>query len=135
MGAEVVRVLLIEDDPDDVELIKDMLGEGCGAGFELVHAPDLSTGMDCLARLGPDVVILDLWLPDSSGFATLAKVFACQPEVPVIVLTGYHDGQIELEAADFGAAGCLEKARVTSDQLRRAVSEAVRRPPAPGEPS
>ncbi|MBM3155284.1 MAG: response regulator [Chloroflexi bacterium] len=65
------EVLLIEDNPGDVRLIKEMLGEVPGARFHLHVATRLSTGLESLAQKEPDVILLDLGLPDSQGLETL----------------------------------------------------------------
>src|SRR5215813_640167 len=62
-----IRVLLIEDNPGDARLIREMLRDAGGGeqDVQLSHADRLSSGLDQLARIGADVVLLDLSLPDS----------------------------------------------------------------------
>src|SRR3954470_17704724 len=85
------NVLLIEDNPGDARLIREMLAENPEAPFELHFAERLAHGLAFLAGKPASVVLLDLSLPDSLGLETFAKVYAHSPGVPIIVLTGTDD--------------------------------------------
>src|SRR5260370_17579614 len=91
-------VLLIEDNPGDVRLIREMLAEGEDALFELACVGRLSQGLEYLATRSASLVLLDLSLPDSYGFDTFLKVYAHSPKVPIIVLTGHHAQTIALSS-------------------------------------
>src|SRR5712691_10710330 len=69
-------VLLIEDNPGDVRLIREMLAEGEDVLFELACVGRLSQGLEYLAARSPSLVLLDLTLPDSYGFDPFLKVYA-----------------------------------------------------------
>src|SRR5258706_13259646 len=96
-------VLLIEDNPGDVRLIREMLSEGEDALFELACVGRLSQGLEYLATRSACLVLLDLSLPDSYGFDTFLKVYAHSPKVPIIVLTGHDDQTVALSAAKTAA--------------------------------
>src|SRR5258708_18017524 len=96
-------VLLIEDNPGDVRLIREMLAEGEDVLFELACVGRLSQGLEYLATRSPSLVLLDLSLPDSYGFDTFLKVYAHSPKVPIIVLTGYDDQTVALSAGETSA--------------------------------
>jgi DNA-binding response OmpR family regulator len=85
-----LRVLLIEDDPNDAELVRACLAEATRAGAEIVHAATLAEGLRALQSQAFDVTVLDLDLPDSSGFDTLEKLGAAARS-PIIVVTGNPD--------------------------------------------
>src|SRR5260221_3460497 len=91
-------VLLIEDNPGDVRLIREMLAEGEDGIFELACVVRLSQGLEYLATGSACLVLLDLSLPDSYGFDTFLKVYAHSPKVPIIVLTGHDDQTVALSA-------------------------------------
>ena len=84
MSNKKVKILLIEDNPGDVRLIREMLAEVPGVSFELETAKRLSTGLKWLARETPDVIFLDLSLSDSQGLDTLNKVYAQVKTVPIL---------------------------------------------------
>jgi DNA-binding NarL/FixJ family response regulator len=96
-------VLLIEDNPGDARLIREMLAEDSTQPFELAHATRLSTGIEQLSRKAVDLVLLDLSLPDSQGIETFSKIYAHSPKVPIIVLSGNDDQQLALYAVKSGA--------------------------------
>jgi DNA-binding NtrC family response regulator len=120
-----VKILLIEDDPEHAQLIREMLRTGGGASFDVECADWLSTGLERLAAGGIDVVLLDLTLPDSRGLDTFATVRAQAPSVPVIVLSGLLDGRLADEAVRRGAQDFLVKGKMDSRQLVQTVCQAA----------
>ena len=81
-----VRVLLIEDDPDDAFLVEDMLAEaGDSNQFVMQHAPRLEEGLERLAEGSIDVVLLDLNLPDAYGAQTFKRLGQIRVGNPQIV--------------------------------------------------
>ena len=83
-----IKILMIEDDDDDVLIIQEMLEEIKKTDFEFQVANRLEYGLLLLDNQDIDIVLLDLSLPDSSGFTNLNQVLAKAPQIPVIVLTG-----------------------------------------------
>jgi PAS domain S-box-containing protein len=127
MSNKAVRVLLIEDNPADTRLIREILAEAKGTPFELECADRLATGLACLARGGIDVVLLDLGLPDSQGLSTLVKVQAKALTVPIVVLTCLDDETLAVEAVQEGAQDYLVKGQVDSNPLRHSIRYAIER--------
>ncbi len=78
-----------------------------------------------MKEVAPDVVLLDLGLPDSDGLATLEQVD--RRAAPVVVLTGRDDDRLGMEAMERGAQDLLVKDQMTPSQLARAVSFAIQR--------
>jgi DNA-binding response OmpR family regulator len=70
-GEARLRILLVEDDPYDAELVQACLAEARRNGAEIIHAASLAQGLQALRTLAIDLTVLDLDLPDSSGFETL----------------------------------------------------------------
>lgn len=126
MHRESVRILMIEDDPICVRFIKEILKEPSRTRFELIHASQLTAAMELLKKEVFDVVLLDLNLPDSSGFDTFERVRSTFPWLPVIVLTGLDDEELGIKAVQKG--GCyLNKADVGAHLLSQAIQHAIER--------
>jgi signal transduction histidine kinase len=121
------RVLLIEDNPGDARLIKELLSECAPGSFELKWAESLSRGFEILGKEGIDTILLDLSLPESQGFETFAKVLSRTPGVPIIILTGFDDETFAINAVQQGAQDYLIKGLVGSHLLARAILYAIER--------
>jgi PAS domain S-box-containing protein len=122
-----LAVLVIDDNPADVHLLREMVGAG-GLGFEIHSADRLSKGIERLAAGGIDVVLLDLGLPESVGLETFERVRARAPETPIIVLTGLSDGEVASAAVSMGAQDYLVKdGHLDADGLGRSIRYAVER--------
>ncbi len=122
-----IAVLLIEDNPGDVRLIREMLREAGAAQFELACADQLSTGLNHLAAGEVDAVLLDLGLPDSTGIDTFTKVYTQALQVPILVLTGLDDEALAVQAVQQGAQDYLVKGQVDGNLLVRAMRYAIER--------
>src|SRR5215467_7964594 len=121
------RVLLIEDNPGDVRLIREMLSEGEDGLFELECVGRLSQGLEYLSTRPAGVVLLDLSLPDSYGFDTFLRVYAHSPKVPIIVLTGHDDQKVALSAVKTGAQDYLVKGKLDRELLLRSMQYSIER--------
>lgn len=127
MKDKQIKVLLIEDNPGDVRYIQEILGEKGYAGFDLVCADKLQTGMEYIAKGDTDVVLLDLGLHDSQGLDTLIKVQAQAPKVPIVVFTGLNDEKTGLEAVKRGAQDYLVKGSANGNLLVSAIRYSIER--------
>ena len=124
----MIKVLLIEDNPGDTRLIQEMVSDADGATFDLEHVDRLSTGLKHLVAAGDiDLVLLDLELPDSSGFDTFTGLQAQAPEVAIVVLTGLEDETIQNKALQAGAQDYLSKNQLDSNSLMRSMRYAIER--------
>ena len=121
------RVLLIEDNPGDVRLIREMLSEGGDGLFELECVGRLAQGLEYLSNRAAGVVLLDLSLPDSYGFDTFLRVYAHSPKVPIIVLTGHDDQKVALSAVKTGAQDYLVKGKLDRELLLRSMQYSIER--------
>ncbi|HVL37620.1 MAG TPA: EAL domain-containing protein [Burkholderiales bacterium] len=120
-------VLLIEDNPGDARLIREMLAEEAEAPFALHWAGRLSQGLARLREEPFALVLLDLSLPDSLGLETFTRVYAQAPNVPIIVLTGNDDRRLALAAVKAGAQDYLAKGRLDRELLMRAMHYSIER--------
>ncbi|MFO7958619.1 MAG: response regulator [Candidatus Brocadiia bacterium] len=127
MTNPLIRVLLIEDDPDDVLLIREMLEESDLARFEVDAAERLSDGVHLLGEDSYDVILLDLSLPDRQGLGSLGAARSAAPRTPIVVLTGLDDQEVALKAVGAGAQDYLIKGQVNSQLLARSMRYAMER--------
>jgi signal transduction histidine kinase len=126
MSDQATRVLLIEDNPGDADLVRLRLVEG-NAAVEVNCVERLSDGMAALSLHPPSVVLLDLNLPDSHGAETFRAIMAHAPDVPVVILSGQDDEALALKAVHQGVQDYLIKSDITSKHLERAMRYAVER--------
>lgn len=116
------KILLIEDNPGDSELIEEMLMELDGIPFHVLKAASVLEGLKFLAQPErPDLILLDLYLPDSQGLATFQTIHTHSPSIPVVVLTGVQSDSIGVEAVSQGAQDFLVKTGLTSELLVRSI--------------
>ena len=127
MSDDAIKVLLIEDNPGDVRLIRELLKEAKGVSFSLECVDRLSTGLERLANGKSDAVLLDLGLPDSQGFDTFVKVRTQAPRMPIVILSGLADEVLAAQAVREGAQDYLIKGQVDSNLLRRSLRYAIER--------
>jgi PAS domain S-box-containing protein len=124
---KTIRVLLIEDNPGDARLVREMLMQLDDIGFDITTRETLTEGAAWLDEHDPNVVLLDLGLPDSQGIGTFKAVQEQAPLIPIVVLTGLKDDELAVEMAGEGAQEYLVKEDINSDVLRHAVQYAIQR--------
>jgi len=122
------RVLVVEDNPGDVFLLREMVDEEPNSRFHVTaEAGRLEHALELLAGGRIDVVLLDLQLPDSRGSETFITAHRAAPDVPIIVLSESDDEELALETVQLGAHEYLVKGRVDSHLLHRALRYAIER--------
>ena len=123
-----IEVLLIEDDPGDARLVKEMLAEAGAPRFNLSHSTRLADGLRLLGGGRFDVVLLDLTLPDSAVMITLLKVISeARARTPVVVLTGLDNTMAGSWALQEGATDYLVKGKVDANLLEFSIRYAIER--------
>jgi diguanylate cyclase (GGDEF)-like protein len=121
------RILLIEDNPGDARLVREALAETAAVRFDLVTEIDLASGLVALASQHIDAILLDLSLPDTTGFETFTKLHEKAPQVPIILLTGADDDAQAAQAVRMGAQDYLVKGQVEGHEITRAIRYAIER--------
>jgi len=125
---EIIKVLLIEDNPGDARLVKEMLTDAGANQFSLTHVGLISTGLTVLLRdQGFHLILLDLSLPDGYGLDAIRQVYAVAPHLPVVILTGLDDETVAIRAVQEGAEDYLVKGQMDSNLLARAIRYAIER--------
>jgi PAS domain S-box-containing protein len=127
MSTDMISVLLVEDDPDDVLLVKEALAEISLGRIKLEYTGRLSRGLIELSSHPYDVILLDLNLPDSRGLETLKTVIKSFPKIPVVVVSGLADDVTTLEAVRRGAQDYLVKGEISGPMLVRVLRYAIER--------
>ncbi len=123
-----IRVLLIEDCPGDVFLVREMVQESKSPIFRVVaQCERLDAGIEMMRAGGVDVVLLDLTLPDSHGLESFTRAHAAAPELPIVVLSGIDDEEFAAQALHLGAQEYLVKGRMDMHLLQRALRYALER--------
>ncbi|MFZ2098022.1 MAG: response regulator [Anaerolineales bacterium] len=124
---DIIQILLIEDDPDDVLLLKGSLAKAKAVKIKLAHVDRLSSGLIQLAEQDYDAILLDLNLPDSRGLETLTSIIKDFPQVPIVVLSGLADEATTIEAVKLGAQDYLVKGEISGLILTRVLRYAIER--------
>ncbi len=122
-----INILLIEDNPADSELVSIFLKGIYANKSALARTDSLRTGIQLLETEAFDVIILDLSLPDSWGLDTFNKLHAKAPETPIIVLTGFEDESIGIDAVKMGAQDFLLKGKIKGSDLQRSINYSIER--------
>ena len=124
-----LNILLVEDNPGDARLIREMLtrDEYFGASYSVTHVLDLQTAAETCGRDQFHVILLDINLPDSSGLSTIQHLNSVTPQVPIVILTGMHDEQLAHLSASYGAQDYIIKSDCTGPLLKRIMHFAMER--------
>jgi two-component system, sensor histidine kinase len=126
-GRIATRVLVVDDDPQDRAMMRELLMTRSGGRFELVEAETAEEALDIVDRCPIDCVILDYNLPDCDG-VELVRVLRSDPierQVGIVLATGLGNEGVATEAFRAGVDTYLRKDTVTRDDLRRAVVTAA----------
>src|SRR4051812_37979109 len=102
-------IVVIDDDPD-VRALVEMLFDVDERFDVLASVGEGRAGVDVVQRLRPDVVVVDLELPDIDGMAVIADIRAALPEAHLVVFSAFADPFTLLDALRAGADGYLDKA-------------------------
>lgn len=121
------KILIIEDNYDDVELLNFQLEMLGSERPTLEHCDNLASGLIRLALGDIDIVLLDLSLPDAKGIDTVARLRTAAPGTPVLVLTGTDDSTLAVKTISHGAQDYLIKGQLELSLLCRSINYAIER--------
>jgi serine phosphatase RsbU (regulator of sigma subunit) len=122
-----LRLLLVADSPADAALVERMLAGRFPAPYEVVLARDVQSARARVDEATPDLVVLDLRLPDSSGLETFAALHRAARRVPIVVLSGLDDEALAEQAVAAGAEDYLIKSSLEPGALVRSLRFALER--------
>jgi len=120
-----VRILLVEDNPADARLIEATLATVRGGDFDVTTVGRLAGALERVRARWPDVVLLDLSLPDSHGLDGVTRIRTEAPQLPVIVLTGASDPELAQRAFRAGVRDYIVKDDVSGPVLLRSLRHAI----------
>jgi response regulator RpfG family c-di-GMP phosphodiesterase len=124
--SNTARILLIEDDEDDYEFTRELLADMPEAHLELSWVSDYHTGIQESRKGCYDVCLVDYRLGAESGIDLLRELVANGNPMPVILLTGHDDREVDVRASQAGAADFLVKGEVSAALLERTIRYAIR---------
>ncbi|KAA3636780.1 MAG: response regulator [Bacteroidetes bacterium] len=122
----VNNILIIEDDQNYVELIKEYLKEA-SFKYRLFHSASLIGGIELIEEKPVDLVLLDLSLDDTAGFNTLTSYLDKVEDIPVIVLTGNRNEAVGIRSVSAGAQDFLVKGEFNEARLINAIKYSIQR--------
>lgn len=119
-----IRILAIEDDPGDAELLRRHLGQCADWDVALTQCATVQAAREALPQPF-DLVFVDFRLGALSGIDLLREALAADPHRPVVMLTGQGNETVAVEAMKAGATDYLSKGHLNPEQLHRAMAHAL----------
>ena len=127
MKCNEIRILLLEDNTEDINIFKILLSQISSCSFNLQVGKSIREGLNKLRESEFDVIITDLGLGDGQGIETFITVYTEAPSVPIIIISGISDKEKAIKAVEAGAQDYLVKGNIDSDRLERTVYYAIER--------
>jgi signal transduction histidine kinase len=124
--AEQIRVLIVDDDDEDYLLTKDLLSGLADVRYEFDHASDYQAALDACHLGHFEICLVDYRLGARNGIELVRELIAEGNDMPIVVLTGQDDHNVDVEAAAAGAADYLVKGELSAALLERTIRYALR---------
>jgi len=122
-----MTLLLVEDNPGDVRLLREMLDEQDDDRIDLINVTSMSQTEAHLAASIVDIILLDLGLPDAQGLEAIRRAHAAAPRIPLVVLTGLDDERLAAQSLQEGAQDYLIKGQIEARSVRRSLRYSIER--------
>lgn len=120
-GTQPAHVLLIEDDWTIADMYRLQLEYD---GYRVTVAANAASGIQVIASGQPDIILLDLLLPDRSGFEVLVEINETFPKhAPIVILSNYGEPSMIEQGMSLGAIEYLVKSRVTPESVSRSIPD------------
>ncbi len=122
-----IHVLLVEDNPADEKLFRLMLKNSRFYQFTITAFDTLKSALDTMAEENYDIIVSDLTLPDSIGWETIRDLIRTQTDIPIVLLTGIEDEQLEIRAIQSGIESYLNKKNLNAELVFKTILHALER--------
>lgn len=127
MSRKSIRVLIVEDNQSDQDMLRQMLSSTTEVSFEIFAVDRLTSAFRFFNDHTPQLIVLDLFLPESKGMDTLKKIRKKVPDIPVIALTRFDDEHSGITAVREGAQDYLVKGQFDENVFQRSIRHALER--------
>ncbi len=117
------KILIVDDDAKVREVLYQLLQK---SGYQVKTLPSGATALEHLKKERPDLIILDQRMPEMDGLETLKRIRAFDKEIPIVMLTGYGSGDLQIKALKLGINDFLMKGTPTGRFLK-AVEDVLER--------
>ena len=122
-----LKVMVVEDNPGDQFLISELLGLLNIQPENICVADMIAATKAVFENCEPDIILLDLTLPDSSGIETFIQLNTVKPSIPIIILSGMGDTNLAVQAISLGAQDYLQKGDFDEKLLSRSIQYSIER--------
>ena len=124
---DYINILIVDDNPDDIRIIQELLRKMNNAHYELSSEMSLDTTLKRLEKEKFDCILLDLNLPDSSKIDTLITVLDHHTDIPIVVLTVIDDEFTAIQSLQQGAQDYLVKGKISGEIISLSIRHAIER--------
>src|ERR1700712_3260833 len=122
-----LNILVVEDNPSDFVLFEEYLKRTGLSANPLMHANRMKEALTLLETNNPDLIFIDLALPDSDGIESFNSINKAAPNLSIIVLSGLADKQIALNTILLGAQDYLVKGSFDETLLAKSIEYSIER--------
>jgi diguanylate cyclase (GGDEF)-like protein len=122
-----ITILNVEDDDDDADILQQALKSTSGREYQLHRTASLGEMPQAIASTRPDLILLDLHLPDARGTDTVHKAVRYAADIPILVLTGNGSEQIGRNSIEAGVQDFIPKTEMFAPHLTRSIDFAIQR--------
>ncbi|MBI1211827.1 MAG: response regulator [Alphaproteobacteria bacterium] len=123
--SSAVKILIIDDSPDDQLIYRRALSKAADTKYEVIEAEDGDRGLERVEADRPDCVLLDYSLPGRNGIEVLKRLRQKHPYIPVAMLTGQGNETVAVAAMHEGAQNYISKSSITPTSIERLISVSI----------
>src|ERR1041385_4150550 len=116
-----IHIVIIDDDEDDFQIIRDYINEIEGKDFIVDWCPDYDVAVEKIKEQTADLYFVDYRLDHSTGLELLREVNAGSIDQPIVLLTGKGSKDIDIKAMEYGATDYLVKSDLSSEKIERCI--------------
>ena len=127
MQTKLIKILIVEDNPSDFLILRQHLKASNVTHAEPDHTKSVAETLEILKIRKPDVIILDLFLPDSESLDTFMRVHEAATSVPIIILSSTSDFDSAVQAIKLGAQDYIFKTDLDSQCLSKSIAYSIER--------